>query len=1278
MTGGTSLAARFILTRDTPLAENQGALLPAGSLVQEIKNGSDKPNQLLLQSLEDHPNATGGQAFVLVPVDQLCEVSKIFAELLAAEKNHTARLVVCRDENWLEEALHIDPDSEVLVSFGQLQMLGIVHWIGALPSLRGKWFGVEIYPSELIDVTRYVQGNDGSPMFQCVAGFGVYVAVTRLRLADACLDAPFPKRAKGKKPFSVRPTKASEIVAAKNNLTSSHTNGNSGMSGQISSVFDEAMEWTDQPTSDNTPLAVNDRVVWFGGDKPARGTVVYVGKVSKKKSGVALEFDEAIGDKKFTGMNNEHCLFTVADGHGKLVELGEVVREKDYGFEEAPQVQTAKTSMSGTGSEPSSSGVPRLADRVVWYSPEGEVRGQIAYIGKVPGEEGEKLGLRLDEQKGDKRFRGEVNGKDLFHCGPGYGAIVEFDDVILEKVYDNAEGKEQGLSEVAVHDKINWLNPEDGKYEEGTVRYIGDVGKKKEDRIRMVGIEFVNPCGQLGWAGRAYKEQLFKVKQNHGMLVSLAEMTAGRNVVWFTKDEYNRQKREMATKAEEPVKMQSKQINPVVPDGKTAAPRKPAPKQVTKENDFIQAFTSMDKYEEFTVGQRVLVVSKKAGEAARLGKILWMGTIAAITGPAVLCGLEMDESVGSEENVTYCGYAGNEKRGFVEVYACKPGHGQFVSIKDVIAADVADMGGHAQSEPMSENGGWQHVGKKQGANPAHAVRLHETLTFERNQPPLHSIRHLVPSQQPSVPSHQPAWQNNSGMGFVPQNNNCSPFAVGPFRPPFSPAVQSLPMEQTGNRTWMDHSYRQQQQQQPPPRLQLRQEALTFIGNKPVKGVVVWIGQPHFAPQQLYVGLMMLQAGDGTNAGANGWVDGYHYFECLPNCGLMCLADEVHSMDLPQAQQQFSPALSPVAQAPARFGFAHQASGSPPAAYHPTRPAAPVQVAPVQRPPVQSEESVRAAIQEADRLERLENERKSHVAIFQTLASEELGGVEVTVELPGTKGFVKFCPRPKPFDGEQEFSVTTLVMPVADGNGNAGFEPRKQKRSIEYLPPVFLHFQLTEGFPEKIPPTYQVKCNWLPNDKIDVLRERLVKSWKDNVRQANKNILFEATRVLRCDLLSIAGLEFGIVYYSQALADFVGILEIEPIAGRCLYATDKEVQDTVNRIVKFDEKTRKEALEKDLVECPICASSYAPAEVNIFSTTCSHMFCVGCVTQHVKTQVEGNNWDKIPCMHDGCEITAPLHELSDLVEPIIFEQLNRTKGTAGARVRERYAGREAGS
>ena len=51
------------------------------------------------------------------------------------------------------------------------------------------------------------------------------------------------------------------------------------------------MDWEEGPQSNDTPLAKNDRVVWFGGKEPARGTVVYIGQVSEKMhNAVAIEF----------------------------------------------------------------------------------------------------------------------------------------------------------------------------------------------------------------------------------------------------------------------------------------------------------------------------------------------------------------------------------------------------------------------------------------------------------------------------------------------------------------------------------------------------------------------------------------------------------------------------------------------------------------------------------------------------------------------------------------------------------------------------------------------------------------------------------------------------------------------------------------------------------------------------------------------------------------------------------------------------------------------------
>ena len=70
-------------------------------------------------------------------------------------------------------------------------------------------------------------------------------------------------------------------------------------------------------------------------------------------------------------------------------------------------------------------------------------------------------------------------------------------------------------------------------------------------------------------------------------------------------------------------------------------------------------------------------------------------------------------------------------------------------------------------------------------------------------------------------------------------------------------------------------------------------------------------------------------------------------------------DEVHAMDLPPVQPQVSVALQ---QPPTGSGFVQQANGFA----APSRPFLPLQQFPIlQRPSVQSEDSVRAAIKEAD-------------------------------------------------------------------------------------------------------------------------------------------------------------------------------------------------------------------------------------------------------------------------------------------------------------------------
>ena len=92
-------------------------------------------------------------------------------------------------------------------------------------------------------------------------------------------------------------------------------------------------------------------------------------------------------------MNNDHAQFTVSEGYGKVVELHEVMREKDYGLEDVQQA--TESGKKKVASKPSPSSIPGLNDRVVWFGPEGQARGLVVYMGKVPGMEEKKFGLRL-------------------------------------------------------------------------------------------------------------------------------------------------------------------------------------------------------------------------------------------------------------------------------------------------------------------------------------------------------------------------------------------------------------------------------------------------------------------------------------------------------------------------------------------------------------------------------------------------------------------------------------------------------------------------------------------------------------------------------------------------------------------------------------------------------------------------------------------------------------------------------------------------------------------
>ena len=52
-------------------------------------------------------------------------------------------------------------------------------------------------------------------------------------------------------------------------------------------------------------------------------------------------------------------------------------------------------------------------------------------------------------------------------------------------------------------------------------------------------------------------------------------------------------------------------------------------------------------------------------------------------------------------------------------------------------------------------------------------------------------------------------------------------------------------------------------------------------------------------------------------------------------------------------------------------------------------------------------------------------------------------------------------------------------------------------------------------------------------------------------------------------------------------------------------------------------------------CEVCYYEYF--EEDFFALTCDHRFCVNCVADHLRINIESGNAMKLPCMQKGCKL-----------------------------------------
>lgn len=163
-----------------------------------------------------------------------------------------------------------------------------------------------------------------------------------------------------------------------------------------------------------------------------------------------------------------------------------------------------------------------------------------------------------------------------------------------------------------------------------------------------------------------------------------------------------------------------------------------------------------------------------------------------------------------------------------------------------------------------------------------------------------------------------------------------------------------------------------------------------------------------------------------------------------------------------------------------------------------------------------------------------------------------------------------------------------------------------------LPPLNATIKLPEGYPSEKPPHVQLTPQeaWLPQAKLDELRDASVQLWEDMGRD--------------------------MVVYSY-------IEHMQEAAENCF---DLAIDGTLDippqlkvALLDFDCKVKKEKFDKETFECGICLEPKKGLACYRL-LNCGHVFCVACLQDFYNSCITEGDVDGVKCMDPSCGKEPP--------------------------------------
>ncbi|XP_043276230.1 E3 ubiquitin-protein ligase RNF14-like [Venturia canescens] len=199
--------------------------------------------------------------------------------------------------------------------------------------------------------------------------------------------------------------------------------------------------------------------------------------------------------------------------------------------------------------------------------------------------------------------------------------------------------------------------------------------------------------------------------------------------------------------------------------------------------------------------------------------------------------------------------------------------------------------------------------------------------------------------------------------------------------------------------------------------------------------------------------------------------------------------------------------------------------------------------------------------------------------------------------------------------------------------------------IRNLPPICLHLDLPLGYPETLPPIYEIEICWLSPWECSLICQKLDEIWADN---QGSEILFLWRDFLRNDILSFLHHEesldvsFWFTIYAEP-DDFLtlGLFQLSDERA----STGTMFTHPMHYMEQFDEWRELSLFCKGSWMCGICLEEYSGRKSIKFSK-CEHIFCKNCTAQYFANKIESQS-TKIQCPALNCSTIASNDQIKEI-------------------------------